>query len=194
MLRSFYLATLLALQLALIVKVAPPLALALRAEAMTSAAPEGWPALLQLGTTGLAVAGTTLALVFPGIALARHGRAGAHRFLGLPGWAVALALSGTTLLAAAALAPVLALLLPGDDRAAAVLVARPGAVAGLALAAAGVLCAELLRRSVATSHASMRDARVPTGRIEVTYPPELRTRAVPSARGQAHGQAHGTPV
>ena len=44
----------------------------------------------------------------------RHRRAGAPRFLGLPGWAVALALAGTSLLGAAALVLALAPMLPDD--------------------------------------------------------------------------------
>ena len=78
MLRPLYLATLLILQLALVVKVAPPLAQALRVDALAGLAPGGWPAMLQLIATGLAVAGAALALVFPGVALSRHRRSGTH--------------------------------------------------------------------------------------------------------------------
>ena len=176
--RPFYLAALLVLQLALIVKLAPPLAQALRTDALAGLAPDGWPLLLQVLATGFAVAGTTLALVFPGVALARHRRAGTQRYLGLPAWAVVLALAGIALLAAAALGLALAPLMPSESRSTALLVARPAITGGLALATAGVLCAELLRRSVPAA----RDARAlphsAPGRIEVTYPPELRTCAL----------------
>ena len=73
MLRSVYLATLVTLQLALIAKVAPPVAQALRVDALAGLAPEGWLALLQLIATGMAVAGAALALVFPGVALCATG-------------------------------------------------------------------------------------------------------------------------
>ena len=177
MVHRLYLLALLALQLALIVKLAPPLAQALRTDALPGLAPEGLPALLQFVATGLAVAGAALALAFPGVALLRHRRAGSHRFLGLPGWAVALALAGTLLLGAAALLLVLAPMLPDDMGMTATLVARSGIAGGLAMAAAGVLCADLLRRSVAGGRPALPARDSGRGRIEVTHPPELRTLA-----------------
>jgi hypothetical protein len=187
MIHRLYLLALLALQLALVVKLAPPLAQALRIDALPGLAPEGLPAMLQFVATGLAVAGAALALVFPGFALVRHRRAGSHRFRGLPGWAVALALAGTLLLAAAALLLTLAPMLPDDMGMTAVLIARSGIAGGLAMATAGVLCAELLRRSVAVLQAPQSHARPVSGRIEVTHPPELRTRALPAMAGRADG-------
>jgi hypothetical protein len=148
MLRLVYLATLPVLQLVLIVELAPPLALALRAHALAGLAPSGWPAMLQLFAMGLGVAGTALTLVFPGIVLARHRRAGATRFLGLPRWAIGLGIAGVAVFGAATLALVAASTLPAETRVAVLLVARPAETGGLALATAGVLCAELLRRSV----------------------------------------------
>jgi hypothetical protein len=58
----------------------------------------------------------------------------------------------------------------------AVLTARPVVNAGLALMAAGALCAETLRRGVGMPRriAATRDS-LPQ-RIEVTQPPELATR------------------
>ena len=189
MVRPLYLAALLLLQLALVVKFAPPLALALRVDAIPALAPEGWPEMLQFVATSFAVGGAALALAFPGIAAVRHGRAGAFRFLGLPGWAVALALAGTSLLAAATLVLALAPMLAGDARITAVLIARAGVAGGLAMATAGVLCAELLRRSVAPVRAARPGVRPPPGRIDVTYPPELRTLAPPQGAGQAQGRS-----
>ena len=156
--RKLYLATLVVLQLALVVKLAPSLGAALRVDALAGLAPEGWPAMLQIFATGLAVVGASLALVFPGVALARHRRSGTLRFLGLPAWAVGLALAGIALLAAAALGLALAPVMPAESRTIAYLVARPAVTGGLALATAGVLCAELLRRSVAVPGAR-RSAR-----------------------------------
>ncbi len=185
--RSIYLAALSILQLALIVQLAPPLALALRADALAGLAPEGWPALLQLVAMGLAVAGTALALVFPGVALARHTRAGSMRFLGLPRWTIALSISGVVMLGVATSAIALAPWLPAEVRVNLLLVCRPALTGGLALATAGVLSGELLRRSVSTRGAkpALRHA---TGRIEVTYPPELRTRALPTTVPQMRGR------
>ena len=191
LLRPIYLATLSILQVALIVELAPPLALALRANALAGLAPQGWPALLQLFAMGSAVAGTALALVFPGVALARHTRSGAMRFLGLPRWAIALAVAGIVILVVAtvalALAFTLASTLPAEIRVSVLLVARPALTGGLALATAGVLCGELLRRSV-PSRSARPALRHATGRIEVTYPPELRTHALASAGAQIHGR------
>jgi len=186
MFRSLYLATLVTLQLALIVKVAPPVAEALRVDALAGLAPEWWLALLQLLATGLAVGGAALALVFPGIALSRHRRAGAMRFLGLPRWAVGMALCGIVLLGAAALGITLAPTLPVELRAMVFHVGKPAIAGGLALATSGVLCAELLRRSVAVRGA--RHALRHPGRIEVTHPPDLRTRAMPSAAHELQGK------
>ena len=188
MLRSVYLATLSILQIALIVELAPPLALALRADALAGLAPEGWPALLQFFAMGVAVAGTALALVFPGVALARHKRAGPMRFLGLPRWAIALAVAGVVLLGTATLGLALAFALPPEIRISVLLVSRPALAGGVALATAGVLCGELLRRSVPTRGAKPALHRA-TGRIEVTHPPELRTRALPSIVPQMQGRS-----
>jgi hypothetical protein len=185
MVHRLYLITLLALQLALVVKLAPPLAQALRADALPGLAPEGLPATLQFVATGLAVAGASLALAFPGVALVRHQRAGPHRFQGLPAWAVALALAGTFLLATAALLLTAVPMLPDGIGMTAALVARSGIAGGLALAAAGVLCAELLRRSVAKGRSVLPDGLPRSGRIEVTHPPDLRTLAPTHATGGA---------
>jgi hypothetical protein len=188
MLRLVYLATLSALQLVLIIELAPPLALALRAHALAGLAPSGWPAMLQLFAMGLGVAGTALTLVFPGIVLARHRRAGAMRFLGLPRWAVGLAIAGLGVIGAATVALAVASTLPVEARVALLLVARPAQTGGLALATAAVLCAELLRRSV-PARAPKRAPRPSTGRIEVTYPPEHRTYALPSAVPHMQGRS-----
>src|SRR5436190_4232345 len=147
--RSVYLATLLLLQIALIGCVAPPLARMLPIVTVPGLAPGGWPAMLQLVATAATIAGTSVALAFPIIALARHRRGGPPRFLGLPEWATVLASCGITALAAGSAVLALVSTLPVDTRMTAVLVARPFIAGGLAVAAAGVLCAEILRRSVA---------------------------------------------
>ncbi len=74
-------------------------------------------------------------------------------------------------------------MLPDDMGMTAVLIARSGLAGGLAMAAAGVLCAELLRRSVAAARSALPDRHSARGRIEVTHPPELRTLAPTHATG-----------
>ena len=139
-------------------------------------APGGWPATLQLVATAAAIVGASLALVFPAVALVRHQRGGELRFLGLPRWAIALAVGGTAALSTGCMLHALVPLLPMDMRMTAVLLARPVVAGGLALATAGVLCAELLRRSMASVRAAAERGRAHSGRVEVTHPPELRTR------------------
>ena len=174
--RSLYLATLVLLQVAIIGWVSPPLAQALRIETAPGLAPGGWPAMLQLVATAATIAGASVALAFPALALTRHRRSGPPRFLGLPRWATAIASCGIVALSAAFVALALVSMLPEEARMSAVLIARPIATAGLALATAGVLCAELMRRSIAVPRQPAGN-RARSGRVEVTHPPELRTRA-----------------
>ena len=173
--RRFYLATLVLLQIALIVWVSPPLAQALRFEGVSGLAPSGWPAMLQLLAMAATIVGTSVALAFPALALTRHRRSGPLRFLGLPRWATVLASWAVAVMCAAFAALALAPALPTDAQITAALIARPVAAGGLALAAAGVLCAELLRRSVAPAREGFR-SRAREGRVEVTHPPDLRTQ------------------
>jgi hypothetical protein len=174
--RRLYLITLVILQLALVFKLAPPLGEALRLDVAPGLAPRGWPAVLQLVATAAAIFGASLALAFPGFALARHRRGGALRFYGLPGWAIVLSFCGAIALAAGFVALALVPMLPVEARMTAILIARPVVAGGLALVTAGVLCAELLRRSIASVRASNERSRR-TGRVEVTHPPDLRTQA-----------------
>jgi hypothetical protein len=174
--RWSYLASLPILQIALVCELAPPLAHALRIDTAPGLAPGGWPAILQLVATAAAIVGTSIALVFPAFALARHRRGGVLRFHGLPGWAVVLALAGAAMLVAGFIVHESVPMLPIDVRMTAALIARPAVAGGLALATAGVLGAELLRRGVAAARATTDVERGTTGRVEVTYPPELRTR------------------
>jgi hypothetical protein len=75
------------LQIALIGCVAPPLARMLPLVTAPGLAPGGWPAMLQLVATAATIAGGSVSLAFPIIALVRHRRSGPQRFLGLPEWA-----------------------------------------------------------------------------------------------------------
>ena len=132
--------------------------------------------MLQLAAVIVTVFAMSVALAFPVLALARHCRRGPQRFVGLPDWATVLAACGAIALCAGWLAHGLVPALPAETRFTALLVARSVGAAGLALATAGVLCAELLRRSVAVTRDAVDQRRVRSARIEVTYPPELRTR------------------
>ena len=175
MYRRLYLTTLLFVQLALLGKLAPPLARVLAADLAAGLAPGGWPSIVQLVAAAAAITGTSLSLAFPVVALARHRRAGVQRFQGLPAWATALALGGATAVAAGVIGQALIPMLPVDTRMTAVLVARPIITGGLALAVAGLLSAELLRRSVGPARASAPSAHRRSGRVEVTHPADLRT-------------------
>ncbi len=177
MLRRIYLATLIALQLALAIEAVPPLARMLRAHVGTSGLHPGASALVQLGTTSVAAAGLAVALTFPAIALLRHHQRGEARFQGLPRWAIALALTGVAILTAAIAMKLTRPLAPVEARTAISLIARPALTAGVALMAAGALCAELLRRSVAPRRQPACSRRLASARVEVIDPPELRTRA-----------------
>ena len=174
--RILYLTTLLTVQLALVCKLTPPLAQALSVEAAPGLAPGGWPAMLQLVATAAAIVGMSLILVFPSTALSRHRRGGPLRFHGLPRWAVTLALGGAVTLGAGLIVVALAPMLPVETGMTAILIAHPVVAGGLALSTAGVLSAELLQRNVAPARAMAAGERVQSGRIEVTQPPELRTR------------------
>jgi len=178
MLRRLYLTTLLALQLALLVRVAPRLGYALHADAALGALPGSVAGLAQLAGAATAIVGVALALVYPGVALLRHQQRGATRFHGLPRWAVALALAGAAALGVGLILEGLIPLLPREVKFTVALIARPTQNAGLALAAAGTLCAELLRRGVGAPRVAPSAHRGIAERIEVTHPPELRTRGV----------------
>jgi hypothetical protein len=174
--RRLYLASLVLLQIALIAWVARPLAQALNFETAPGLAAGGWPAVLQLVATAITVVASSVVLGFPVVAFARHRRSRALRFAGLPKWATVIAACGAAALCVGFLAHSLVPALPADARFTAVLVARSVAAAGLALATAGVLCSELLRRSVAITREAVDHQRARSARIEVTHPPELRTR------------------
>jgi hypothetical protein len=176
MFRRLYQMTLVALQVALMVQIVPPLAQALRHGVAFGAFPHGPLAVIQVASAALAITGGALALAFPGLALIRHVRRGPPRFGGLPRWSVALALAGAAVfMAGAALSGALPWLAP-ENRMTAVLTARPVQNAGLALMAAGVLWAEVMRRSVGVPRMAIVPRHSATQRIEVTHPPELATR------------------
>ena len=176
MIRRLYQITLVALQAALFVQIVPPLAQALRHGFALGAVTHDGFATIQLASATAAVGGGALALAFPLLALLRHRQRGPLRFDGLPRWSVALAVAGTLIfLVGASLNAAVPLLTP-ESRMVAVLTARPVQNAGLALMAAGVLCAEVLRRGVRMPDFVTVPRNTPPPRIEVTQPAELATR------------------
>lgn len=177
MLRHLYQGTLVALQLALGLELAPLLAQALRRGLALDALSDPALGLVQGAAAIAAIGGGALALAFPLLALLRHRQRGPLRFDALPRWAVALAVTGGAAFVLGALLHATVPLLAAEARMAIVLTARPLGYAGLALMAAGVLWAELLRRSIQVPRAAVAPRDAPAGRIEVTHPRELATRA-----------------
>jgi len=177
MLRHLYQWTLVMLQVALGAELAPSLAQALRRGLAIGAFPDGPLGAVQGAAAITAIGGAALALSFPLLALLRHRQRGPLRFRGLPRGAVALAAVGGIVFALGALLHVATQLLPADARLAAVLLGKPLRYAGLASMAAGVLWAEMLRRSVAVPNAALAPRDSAGARIEVTHPRELATLA-----------------
>ncbi len=175
MVRWLYQLTLVALQIALAVELAPPLAQALQQGVAFGAFAGSALGVVQVTTALAAIGGGALALAFPGLALLRHRQRGRSRFGGLPRWAVALALAGAVVFVLGAFLNGVVPLLAGEQRLTTILTARPMLNAGLAVMAAGVLCAELLRRSVGVPRVIVIPRNAATDRIEVTHPPELAT-------------------
>jgi hypothetical protein len=165
MFRRLYLASLVLLQFVLIERVAPR-ALAALGGVMSSAGamPDGWLALVEIAGTALALGGTALPLAAPSLTLLRHRQCGDRRFGGVPRWGAAVTVAGAALFVAAAAPWWLAPLLPVEWRVDVLLATEPCAEAGMALMAAGALCAELLRRG----------ARPATTGPEVVSPQRVR--------------------
>jgi len=148
MTRPLYLASLLLLQLLLIVEVAPGWGRALAAGTVTVSVHDGWRAAVTLAGAGMALAGSAIALAAPSLALLRHHQRGARRFDGVPRWAARLTIAGAVLFLAASAPWWLARVLPVESRVDTLLACAPCITAGMALMAAGALCAEVLRRGV----------------------------------------------
>ncbi len=174
--RSLYLGTLAMLQLALATQVAPPLARTFKAQALFASLHDGWPVAAHLAGFMLAVGGAALALQFPMLAILRHAKRGRLRFAGLPNWAIHVAIGGAALFAVALITAAVEALLPTEARRALAPIAQSAAIAGTAVMAAGALCAELLRRSVAPVPVPAAPWRCTPVRIEAHDPLELDTR------------------
>jgi hypothetical protein len=154
-------ARLVALQLALLVLLAPPLANALQRALALGAFPDSALAIVQGALALAAIGGGALALAFPLLALLRHRQRGRARFGGLPRWAVVLAVAGGVVFVLGAVLNVAAPLVSTDARLATLLTARPMPNAGFAIMVAGVLCAEPCAAASRATH-----DRDPTQRAE----------------------------
>jgi hypothetical protein len=174
--RGAYLATLVLLQAALLVDVAPALAIALTPLASVVAG-EGWPSVVRAAGCVLALAGTSIVLAFPTFALARHARRGRLRFLGLPRLGTGLASAGASIYAAAQTLAIAGHWRPGLIDAATAGACGAMAAGCIALMAAGVLTAELFRRSVAPMRVPIAPWHCRPVLVEVIEPSELATRA-----------------
>jgi len=174
--RVAYLAALVLLQAALLIDVAPRLAAALVPRAHLALGP-AWLTVAQAVAYALALAGSAIALAFPAIAFARHAQRGRMRFLGLPRYGIWLAIAGASAFAAAqTLAWVAHAGLAIADAAVAG-IAPSLASGGIALMAAGVLTAEVLRRGIAPVRVPIAPWHCRPVRLEVIDPRELATRA-----------------
>lgn len=101
---------------------------------------------LAVGYAVASVVGATLALGYPALALMRHVQRGEQRYRGLPRWCVVVTIAGAAMLGAAEL-----LRHVEAPSALGALGLQGLRVSGAALAVAGSLCGELLRRSVAVA-------------------------------------------
>lgn len=175
--RSFYLGALFMLQLALVTQVAPPLARTFKAHALFASLHDGWPVAAHLTGFMLSVAGAALALQFPLLAIVRHAKRGRLRFAGLPNWAIGVAIAGAAMFAAALITTAIGALVPVEARGSLLAIAQSMAIAGTAVMAAGALCAELLRRSVAPLPVAEAPWQCTPVRIEALDALEPGTRA-----------------
>lgn len=146
MMRGCYLTALCVLQVMLAWQLVPIVALVLMRHVPLGHAADGWPAVMEVASAALCVIGSGLSLSYPCIVLMRHLQRGAERFAGVPRWAVALMFCGGALLGMHFAVRLAGPWLPVvDGRPLATMV--PLAAPGVALMSAGVLLAELLRRS-----------------------------------------------
>jgi len=175
--RSFYLGTLVMLQLALVTQVAPPLARMFKAHALFASLHDGWTVAPHLMGLVLSVAGAALALQFPLLAIVRHAKRGRARFAGLPDWAICVAIAGAALFGSAPIIAAVAAVLPDDARASLSAIAQSAAISGTAVMAAGALSAELLRRSIAPVPVPPAPWQCEAVRIEALDPLEPVSRA-----------------
>jgi len=146
MMRRCYLVALCVLQVMLAWQLVPIVALVLMRHVPLGHAADGWPAVAEIASAAMCVIGSGLTLAYPCIVMMRHVQRGAQRFTGLPRWAVALVFAGCVLLAMHFAIRFLSPWLPRVDQRP-ISAMLPLAAPGVALMSAGVLFAELLRRS-----------------------------------------------
>jgi hypothetical protein len=172
MIRRLYCASLLLLQLLLMVDVAPRWGRSIAAFTDAASPGYGWLAVLSLAGTGVTLLGCTVVLAAPSIALLRHQQRGPRRFDGVPRWAAGIAVVGAIVYVAAVLPWWLVRLLPVENRVDTLLACEPCIAAGMALMIGGATCAELLRRG-------MRFSRTPPVAVEATPDPAVCRLSAP---------------
>jgi hypothetical protein len=148
MARRLYFASLLVLQLSLMLDVAPYWGRSIAAGTDAISPQGGWLAALALAGTGVTALSSAIVLAAPSMALLRHRQRGPGHFDGVPRWAADIAIGGVAVYLAASLPWWFPRLLPVEIRVDALLACEPCLTAGVALMIGGGLCAELLRRGV----------------------------------------------
>jgi hypothetical protein len=175
MLRRLYLASLLLLQVVLVVRIAPLWAPVVGIAHTAAAAQDGWLAVAELAGAAVALGGSAVALAGPSVALLRHRQRGPLRFAGVPRGGAAAAILGAAVFLGASAPWWMARFLPVEWRVDVLLAAEPWAGAGVALMAAGAAGAELLRRGMPPLGGALAIAPADGGRLP--YRPGIAPRA-----------------
>jgi hypothetical protein len=121
-------------------QVVPLIALLLTRHVPLGRAPDGLPAVLEVASAAVCVLGAGLTLSYPSIVIMRHVQRGAERFSGLPPWALVVTFTGGMLLGMHGMLHAFGLAHTSS-------IPFTLGAPGVALMSAGVLFAELLRRS-----------------------------------------------
>jgi hypothetical protein len=172
MIRRCYYASLLLLQLLLMVDAAPNWGRSVAAVTDAISPQGGGLAALALAGAGVTALCSAIVLAAPSLALLRHRQRGPRRFEGIPRWAADVTIGGALVYLAASLPWWFPRLLPVEIRVDALLACEPCLTAGVALMIGGATCAELLRRGV-------RHVRPRAGQLGIeVVPPEPPLRRV----------------
>jgi hypothetical protein len=177
MFRTAYLASLVVLQIALMIDIAPSLAEFIRVQSAVLQAWDTTAALLRLGVATTAATGVAIVLATPVLALLRHHQRGGLRFLGLPRWWVRCAIAGAALFALALLAPHAIAIPQVADLEFLEELEQPLQEATIAMMAGGTIAAELLRRSVAPPLVLRECMPIRHIHVEIAPHADGRTRA-----------------
>jgi hypothetical protein len=175
MTRRLYCASLLLLQLLLVLDVAPRVGRSVAAVTDAASTQGGWLATLPLAGAGVTLLCCAVVLAAPSIALLRHRQRGPRRFDGIPRSAAGATIVGAVVYGTASLPWWLVRLLPVEARVDTLLACEPCITAGMALMIGGATCAELLRRGVRSSRSPPVAIRTTPGPTVRRLPPPLPT-------------------